>query len=183
MLVPTSISPDGRVAIADARVAVSASSDDLVLISLADGSVRPWLQTPAVEKQGAFSPDGQLIAYTSTQTGRSEIYVRPFDLHAPATRLSVDGGSHPMWRGDGKELVFISPTDEMMSVDMTGFGRTGQAAPPTSLFRVVMNDVSRDWFPPYAIAPDGQRFLVEVPDGPEPLTLIQHVDAIASASR
>jgi Tol biopolymer transport system component len=180
VLVPTSISPDGTLAVADARPSSAAASLDLFIVSLADGSVRPWLATPAGEVQGAFSPDGQLMAYTSTQTGREEIYVRPFDLHAPATRVSVNGGTHPMWRRDGREIVFVSSTDEMMSVDMSAFRQTGQTPPPRSLFRIIMNDAIRDWFPPYAIAPDGQRFLVEVPEGPEPLTLIQHADALST---
>ena len=80
-----------------------------------------------------------------------------------------------MWRSDGQELYLLSPTDEIVAVDMSAFLRTGQPGAHKVLFRVVTNDIVREAFPPYAVTPDGQRFLINTPASPEPLTLMQHV--------
>jgi hypothetical protein len=73
-------------------------------------------------------------------------------------------------------VFFLSPTDELIAVDMSAFAKTGTPGERRRLFQIAMNDIARDLFPPLAVAPDGQRFLVNVPEPPEPLTLMQRVD-------
>jgi hypothetical protein len=70
-------------------------------------------------------------------------------------------------------MYFLSPTDEIVAVDVSALTRTGTVGARTVLFRMVTNDVTRELFPPYAVTRDGQRFLVSAPSPPEPLTLIQ----------
>jgi dipeptidyl aminopeptidase/acylaminoacyl peptidase len=173
VLVPTSVSADGsRLAVA-ARPDARSPSHDVWLVTIADGSSQPLVSTEFDETQPSFSPDGKWIAYASNQSDREEVYVRSIDGQGPAIQVSVDGGEHPMWRRDNQELFYLSPTDEIVVVDMASFARTGSPGARTNLFRVVLNDIIREQQPPFAVAPDGKRFLLNVPSAPEPLTLIQ----------
>ncbi len=74
--------------------------------------------TPANEDQGQFSPDGRWVAYTSNESGLSEIYVIPFPPTPNGGRWMVSrgGGVQPRWRRDGRELFYISPDWTMMAV-------------------------------------------------------------------
>ena len=172
-LVPTSVSSDGLRIVASARANSKARSMDVWLITIADGSTQPILSSEFDEGQASISPDGKWIAYSSNQTGRDEVYVRPLTGGGSFVQLSADGGQHPMWRADSQELFFLSPTDEIVAVDMSSFARTGAPGARTVLFRIVLNDIIREEQPPYAVSPDGKRFLLNVPSAPEPLTLIQ----------
>jgi eukaryotic-like serine/threonine-protein kinase len=168
---PLDVSPDGRLVAATIRGEYGDA--DIWLIGLEDGSRRRFSATRFDERQASFSPDGRWIAYASNATGRYEVYARQVDGEAAAIQLSADGGEHPLWRADGEEVFFVSPTDEIVAVDVTPLARTGLAGPPQVLFRMVTNDIVREEFPAYAVSPDGQRFLVNTPATPEPLTLIQ----------
>ena len=135
--------------------------------------MRPLLSRESDERHAAFSPDGRWIAYSSKQTGRFEVHVRQVTGDAPAVRLSADGGTHPLWRGDGQEIFFMSPTDQIIAVDVSSLARTGAAGERKVLFRMVTNDLGREAFNSFGVTPDGQRFLLNVPTAPEPVTLIQ----------
>ena len=144
-------------------------------MTVPDGAATPLIATDADESQATFSPDGGWIAYVANPSGRSEVYLRRSSGGGAAIQVSADGGEHPMWRADGLELFFLSPTDEIVAVDLSPLSRTGQPSNRHVLFRVVTNDIVREAFPPYAVSPDGQRFLINTPASPEPLTLMQHV--------
>src|ERR1700726_100318 len=87
----------------------------------------PWefLKTPFREVGGAFSPDGRWGAYQSNESGRPEIYVRPFVPPGAAGtaagasggqwQVSTGGGITPAWRPDGKELYYLNPAGAMMA--------------------------------------------------------------------
>jgi eukaryotic-like serine/threonine-protein kinase len=172
-LIPTSVSHDGLRLTVTARPDVKSPSQDIWLLTIADGSTQPLLATEFEEGQSSFSPDGKWIAYSSNSTGRMEVFVRALDGQRSAVQVSTDGGEHPMWRRDSQELFFLSPTDEVVAVDMASFARTGVPGARTSLFRIVLNDIIRENQPPFAVAPDGKRFLLNVPSAPVPLSLIQ----------
>jgi serine/threonine protein kinase len=121
----------------------------------------PVVQTDSDEREGQFSPDGKWIAYESDQSGRMEIYVQAFpkpgQVFGP---FSSAGGVQPRWNPDGKELFYLSPASEMMSVKLRAEHDTMTGAPATMLFRtrVLTNaDTPRQQ---YAVSKDGQRFLV-----------------------
>jgi serine/threonine-protein kinase len=95
-----------------------ATERDIWVVDLAgDRTPRPFLATPANELSPVFSPDGRHIAYVSNETGQNEVYVRPFPGPGPVTPISIDGGSEPVWRGDGNEL-FYRHRDTLMSVSV-----------------------------------------------------------------
>jgi eukaryotic-like serine/threonine-protein kinase len=167
------VSPDGRLVAVSAPLDDRATSRAVWLVRVEDGDMRLLTGGDFDAIQASFSPDGRWVAYAGDQTGRFEIYVRPVDGDAAAVRLSADGGQHPFWRADGAEIFFQSPTDEIVAVDVRALARTGAAGARTALFRMVTNDISAEAFPSYAVTPDGQRFLVNVPAAPEPATLIQ----------
>src|ERR1700674_3868764 len=84
-----------------------------------DGDRRPApvLQGPFFESGGQFSPDGKWIAYHSTESGRFEVYIRAFPSSAGKWQISNrGGGAIPRWRGDGKELFYMSSDFKMMAV-------------------------------------------------------------------
>ena len=77
----------------------------------------PYLVTAFNERQAQFSPDGKWVAYSSTESGNVEVYVRPFPASSGGKWLvSNGGGNQPRWRPDGKELFYITPGSELMAV-------------------------------------------------------------------
>jgi len=172
-LTPIDASPDRRTILVTASRASNAPSTDLLILNLVDGTTTPFAATSYDEEQGSFSPDGRWIAYVANSTGRQEVYVRRIDGTAPPVRLSAAGGTHPLWRHDGQELFYLSPADDIVAQDVASLLRGGQQGQPRTLFRTLLNDFSSYSFPPYAVTPDGQLFLVNAPAQPDPLTLIQ----------
>ena len=64
----------------------------------------------------SFSRDGKWLAYASDETGRSEIYVQSFPIPGGKVLISTNGGDQPGWRGDGKELYYLTLDRKLMSV-------------------------------------------------------------------
>ncbi len=152
------------------------------------GDLTPWiyLKTPFSEDAGRFSPDGRWVAYMSNESGRMEIYVRPFTRPPPSgsapnsavgrEQVSSAGGTHPSWRADGRELYYISATGTLTAVPMTLLP-SGAAEPgtPVPLFTARLAG-ERLFFRQYDVARDG-RFLVNtiLDDAVAvPITLIQN---------
>jgi hypothetical protein len=99
----------------------------------------PFLATSFVEFGGRFSPDGKWMVYVSNETGRPEVYVRPF-LGVPATaegkrRITGNGGDFPVWGPRGQELFFMSGDSAINSVDTRNLGRSGTMPAPVRLFQ------------------------------------------------
>jgi Tol biopolymer transport system component len=148
------------------------------------GSSPPFvfLRTPAREVWGAFSPDGAWVAYMSNESGRPEIYVRPFappgsTASGAQWQVSTAGGIHPVWRPDGRELYYIDPVGALVSVPMAASGGTLQPGTPMVRFstRILGGGIDAGQGRQYDIAPDG-RFLINtvVEDIDAPITLLQH---------
>jgi Tol biopolymer transport system component len=122
---------------------------------------KPVLTVPAEfnETEGRLSPDSHWIAYTSDESGAREIYLQRFPSSGPKLRASVAGGREPSWRGDGKELFFISSDGNLMATPVHG-EQALELGMPRALFNL---GSQRDTFSEthYDATPDGQRFLVE----------------------
>jgi Tol biopolymer transport system component len=108
---------------------------------------------------GRFSPDGRWIAYSSNESGKNEISVRPFDAATGSAGNPVivtsGGGRTPLWRSDGKELFYISQDGMATGLEVKA-GATFQTGVPKPLFKVPAGLLFWD------VAPDG-RFLMPVP--------------------
>jgi len=113
--------------------------------------------------QPHVSPDGRWLAYITTESGRYEVYVEPFRRRGEKVRVSTGGGGQPRWRGDGKELFYLSPDGSLMAVDVEE-GPTGpKVGIPTTLIpaRDLEATVQGPDYHDYAVSADGQRFLVK----------------------
>jgi hypothetical protein len=122
--------------------------------------------TDSVPPSPQVSPDGKWIAYQSNETGRAEIYVKSFPEGPGKWQVSTDGGLWPRWRGDGKELYFVAAPN-VMAADIQVTGGSVQPGVPRSLFTLTADPSLTAGQPVgylrYAVAPDGQRFLIPVP--------------------
>ena len=158
---PESWSPDGR-------VLTYASFEeptkyDVWMLSL-DGARKatPYLRSEYSEGQSQISPDGRWVAYTSNESGRLEVYVGAFPVPNGKWQISSDGGADPRWRGDGRELFYISTDGRMMAVDVAA--RPAFAAGvPRPLFEINVMDLWQDARNHYDVSRDGARFLVASP--------------------
>ena len=131
---------------------------DLWAMSLdGDRKSRVFLQTPFSESSGQISPDGRWVAYVSDESGRQEIYVRPFPGPGGKWQVSIEGGAEVAWSPKGNELFYRSAGQRMMAVDVQT-QPTFSAGKPHLLFEGPYVAGGTGAF--YSISPDGQRFLM-----------------------
>jgi len=151
---------------------------DLWVLSTDTHVAKLFLSTAANEMWGQFSPDGRWIAYQSNETGRFEIYVRPFPGPGGPIPISTAGGIYTRWSRDGNELYYLGPDATMMAVRIHRTPTTISADTPVRLFKTrrVGGGVNVIGYGhQYDVAPDG-RFLINVE--PEsnlrPITLVMN---------
>ncbi len=124
------------------------------------GTPTPFLQSAANERDPAFSPDGRWMAYSSDESGTSEVYVRPFPGAAGSGKwqISTGGGRWPVWLRKGSKLFFESLDNRILAVDYTVKGDSFLAtkARPWAKDLVVNNPTIET---NYDVAPDGTRLL------------------------
>jgi serine/threonine protein kinase/Tol biopolymer transport system component len=165
---PISWSPDGKF-ILYMVIDPKTGSDGWALPLTGDRKPFPILQTPFNEGHPQISPDGKWIAYSSNETGRSEIYIQSFPPGAGKWQISSNGGSFARWRRDGKELFYMdSPfSGKMVSVEINASGSTVVASVPRPLFDSGYLNLgfghTGNWNT-YAVSADGQRFLIPRPE-------------------
>jgi dipeptidyl aminopeptidase/acylaminoacyl peptidase len=171
---PCSVSSDGRFLLY-MQVDEKTRPDLLVLPLTGERKPLSFTTTPFDERNGQFSPNGQWVAYESNESGQLEIYVQSFPGPGGKRQVSAGGGTEPRWRGDGKELFYISPDGKLMTVPIQSAGQTLEAGAPIALFqtRIVRFPVPQK--SQYAVTRDGQRFLINTivsePTAP-PITII-----------
>lgn len=149
---------------------------DLWVLPLETRKPFAFLKTDASESWGQFSPNGAWVAYQSNDSGRYEIYVRPFPGPGEQYPISAGGGVYPRWSRDGKELYYIAPDRALMAVPIRATATTITAGTPTVLFKTRkvgagLNVIASGH--QYDVAPDG-RFLinVEAESSSVPITLL-----------
>jgi eukaryotic-like serine/threonine-protein kinase len=170
---PCDWSADGRFILYSVQ-SQTTGFDLWVLPLFGDRRPTPVVQTAANELRGRFSPDGRWVAYESNVSGRSEVYVQSFPGPARPTQISTGGGSAPAWRGDGRELYFRSPEDQLMAARIASSGTRIDTDTPSVLFALPSgphrDGASTVW---YAADRDGQRFLVNTfVEGASPITVL-----------
>ena len=149
-----SFSPDGRF-LAVTEIHPTTGFDIWVLP--VDGEPIPFLVTSFAENAARFSPDGRFVAYQSSESGRQEVYVRPFPGPGARSPISTDGGTAPVWSADGKELFYRRGSDMMVANVSTK--PTFSAGKPRRLFGGnYFADMTGH--PGYDVASDGQTFLM-----------------------
>ena len=138
---PQDWSPDGRhVAL---EVTTPTQGSDLMLLDLSSKTLTPYLATPFMEREAQFSPDGQFMAYSSSESRQREVYVEPIPRDGRRWQVSNDYGKEPRWRGDGRELFYLGRQDQLTAVTVRpttaglAFGR------PTPLFQLRIRGCGR----------------------------------------
>lgn len=150
---PQAFTPDGTTVVFEQRGA----GMDLGMLSL-DGKRTSTilLDSEFAERNAALSRDGRWLAYQSNESGRFEVYVRPFpDVNAGRWQISADGGEWPLWNPNGDELFYRGPSGLMAQTFETD---------PTFTPGILTQVFAWEFVGPQnrrmAVSPDGARFLL-----------------------
>ena len=165
---PTSITPDGTY-LAGFDL-LPKTNTDIVFFPLtrpgsgpargvSAASMEPSADTRFKGGFADFSPNGRYLAYGSRESGRDEIYVRPFPrVDSGRWQVSTAGGTRPAWARSGRELFYLDASNTLTSVVVSTSGPTFSAGKPATVFdtKYVESNPSRH----YDVSADGQRFLM-----------------------
>jgi len=152
-------SPDGKYLV---HIEQSGPNDAAIWALPTTGDKKPFaIVTPPSPQarivEFRLSPDGRWLAYSSTESGREEIYVTHFPSGAGKWQVSQSGGTFPTWRRDSKEIFFIGLAGAMQSAIVNAKSDEFELDPVRELFQVnYVAPVGN----PYDVTPDGQRFVL-----------------------
>jgi serine/threonine-protein kinase len=154
---PGSMTPDGETLVF--MRSAQDTSFDLYAVSLRDpGTVLPILNTPAYEGGARVSPDGRWLIYISNESGRNEVYLRPFPGPGRRWQISTEGGTQAVWNPSGKE-IFYRNDNKMMVVGVSTAPEV-TLSPPRLLFEQRYAFGGGITIANYDVARDGQRFVM-----------------------
>jgi hypothetical protein len=158
-----SFTPDGR-SVVYARV--KADDDwDLACFSLQDRSERPLVTGPSIQSDPRVSPDGRYVAYTSSESGHDEIYLKRFPSGEGRWQVSAGGGTYPRWNARGDRLCYANGVD-LFEIEVQ-LGASPQFGKAVKLF--TRPDIGRStpagWPSGFDVTRDGQRFVFYRPAG------------------
>jgi serine/threonine-protein kinase len=122
----------------------------------------PVATEPYDEKGVALSPDGRWVAYESTETGRDEIYVRPFpDAEGGKWQVSTGGGFNPKWSPDGDEIFFVDGNFSMVVAEVRTEGTTLRVGERRTLFDMGSRFlVAQPNYAMWDVGPDGEELMM-----------------------
>jgi serine/threonine-protein kinase len=171
---PYSWTPDGRTLLL--AVFRSFGHQAIASVTPPDRQIRILLDGTFAQLDPQVSPDGRWMAYQSDETGRFEVYVRPYpEVERGRWQVSTTGGASPRWNPDGRELFYFDGT-HLLAVPVSP-GATFTVGQPKRLFDVapIGGRLGAD----YEVSPDGRRFLFIVagplaPAAQAQLVLVQH---------
>ena len=158
------VSPDGRTLLY-LRADPTTLLDIWALPISPRGEAFPVVQSPREDVNGQLDPRGKWLSYQSNASGRYEVSIRPFPGPGAPLQVSIEGGTQPRWRRDGRELFYLDLQRRLMAVPVTFVADgTVHLGRPQLLFQTRIggsNFLQKE----YLVAPDGQRFLLDTPVG------------------
>ena len=170
--VPTAVRHDNRFALFMTDRDMTGPDTDIGVLPLGGGAP-VLIQSPFSEGEAVFSPDGRWIAYhVETRPGRFEVYIMPFGRAGERIPVSSAGGAFPRWSGDGTELFYAGPNNEVIAVAVSLNGLAVRIGTPRALFEARPNVNAYPWFD---VSPNGQQIVVnELPEEEvlAPLTVV-----------
>jgi serine/threonine-protein kinase len=173
---PSGWTPDGRTLLFG--LFRSFRNQAVAAVSPPERTVRILLDGDFAQIEPQVSPDGRWLAYQSNESGRPEIYVRPYPaVETTRWQISTGGGSTPRWRRDGKQLFFLDPSG-VMAVTTSASPQAFTHDAPRRLIQRELQFSARA-SSDFDISPDGERFLFAATAStadPQPvhLVLVQH---------
>jgi eukaryotic-like serine/threonine-protein kinase len=162
---PLDWSPDGRLLAYMGWELGTVAQSQLWILPLKDRKAYEFnLLQQNASPSARFSPDGKWLAYSSTESGKAEVYVTPFPGPGGKWQVSTDGGSFPVWRHDGKELFYMSLDDKIMAAEVSENGSSFEVGKVETLFQ------TRPYFGLFTanlfdVSADGQRFIIPYDSG------------------
>ena len=175
---PTGWSPDGKYIITASQPSTGGSYLSIVDLQ---GKQSPFLRGGANYTAGQFSPDGKWVIYSSDESGDWDVYATPYPSAAGKVQISRGGGSQPRWRGDGKEVFYLTSQNVLNSVPINEENGILSAGTAKALFQIPgrAGVSSTDLFT-YDVTKDGKRFLVNrylKPASVPPLNIILNANS------
>jgi len=139
----------------------------------------PFLAQPYRQWGAKLSPNGRYVAFVSNESGRSDVYVRPFPEGYPQSTVSSNGGTNLRWSRDGTELFHVETSEgvaTLMAVEVSTEGEFSMG-PTTRLFEHPALARITGGYTPYDVSLDGQSFLIAetVGEGPSEEPVIRVV--------
>jgi dipeptidyl aminopeptidase/acylaminoacyl peptidase len=128
----------------------------------ASASPRPILEAREGLDEPQLSPDGRFLAYGAQESGTWQVFVEPYGRKGERVRISTDSGAQPEWRGDGREIFYITRAGSLAAVEVRATSERLEVSLPLVLFEGLQWQATIDT---YAAARDGQRFLAIIPVG------------------
>ena len=167
-------SPDGRFIIYIGGGGIISRSDLWALPLFGDRKPYALLQSSFIETHGHVSPDGRWMAFTSNESGQTEVYVSPFPALGDKRRISTDGGGWPRWRRDGREMFYLARDGAITAVNVNGQGSTFEVGAGRPLFPVKARLNVRLDASAYDVSPAGDRIIVNTigEETATPITLV-----------
>ncbi|HET9325779.1 MAG TPA: protein kinase [Candidatus Eisenbacteria bacterium] len=155
----SSWSRDGRSVLYGFNNPKSAFFEIWLLPMTGEAKPTPLITGPYHCGQAVFSPDGRWVAYTSTESGKAEIYVQSFPERSGKWQISANGGTNPRWAHNGRELFFLSPEQRIMAAEVNSTPAF-EASVPRPLFIAHLLFPGTQIRSYYELSPDDQRFLL-----------------------
>ena len=154
--IPESWSADGSTLMVVQRTL----EDEQSIWALTEGEEPQPFVTPGFRvDEPQISPDGKWLAYVSPESERPEVYLEAFGEDGDRIRVSLNGGGQPKWRGDSRELFFVTREGLLMAVAIGGDASRAQVGLPEELFAI--DRIEGPGYDDYAVSADGERFLVK----------------------
>jgi hypothetical protein len=170
-----SFGTEGGLSLAFVNYSGQESLHDIWLLGC-QGDREPLLRTRFRERFPELSPDGHLFAYTSTQSGRDEVYVSRFSEPGRSKQVSISGGYEPCWSRDGREIFYRLRTSDGLinyyAVSVTSTEADFQVGIPEKLFSGLYEGASP--VRSYDVGPDG-RFLLISFDPDQPIEILKTI--------
>ena len=163
-MVPYSWSPDGNAVVYPVGNGPPFNMGILPLVG--NRTPRPLEPSKFNQSYGQVSPDGRWLAHTFNESGRYEVYVRSFTEPVGGKwQISEDGAVLPRWRHDGRELFYYAVDGQLMAVPFAGVTAPDVGASVPLFEAHMLNGPTnpRGFRQQYAVARDGQRFLLNRP--------------------
>ena len=165
-IAPSAFTPDGKTLAVVVRPPDGTWSLRTMAIrtgpnGLEAGTPEPFVDVPSGATTSAFSPDGRWLAYTSSESGPFEVYVRGFPDNGTKRLVSSGGGMMPMWSPNGRDIFYRTQDQRLMVASYSVKDGVFNADPPRPWSSERLANVGMTGN--VDLAPDGTRFVVLMP--------------------